>query len=142
MTDIDLREIFATTRTIAVVGFSNKPERASYMVAAFLQSKGYRVIPVNPGLAGKTYLDETVYADLASIPANIEVDMVDIFRAPEHVPEVVDAALAHLPHLRTIWMQLGVIHEGAATKARHAGKMVVMDRCPKIDYPRVMQAGV
>ena len=142
MTDNDIRRILGTVRTIAVVGWSPKPDRPSHRVAAFLKAKGYRVIPVNPGLAGKTYLDETVYADLAAIPANIEVDMVDIFRAPEHVPEVVDAALEHLPHLRTIWMQLGVIHEGAASKARHAGKMVVMDRCPKIDYPRVMQAGV
>lgn len=142
MTDIDLREIFSTTRTIAIVGFSNKPERASHMVGNFLKSKGYRVIPVNPGLAGQSFLGETVRADLASIPADIEVDMVDIFRASEHVPEVVDAALAHLPHLRTIWMQLGVMHEGAATKARHAGKAVVMNHCAKIDYQRVMRPGI
>lgn len=138
MTDQDLREIFETTRTVAVVGFSNKPERASYMVANFLKSKGYRVIPINPGLAGQEFLGEVVHADLASVPAEIEVDMVDIFRRSESVPEVVTEALAALPHLRTIWMQLGVIHEGAAAEARHAGKRVVMDRCPKIDYPRIM----
>lgn len=138
MTDQDLREIFETTRTIAVVGFSNNPERASNKVANFLNSKGYRVIPVNPGLAGQGFLGEAVYADLASIPAGIEVDMVDIFRRSEMVPEVVTEALASLPHLRTIWMQLGVINDAAAAEARGAGKRVVMDRCPKIDYPRIM----
>ena len=137
MTDQDLREIFETTRTIAVVGFSNNPERASNKVANFLNSKGYRVIPVNPGLAGQEFLGEAVYADLASIPAEIEVDMVDIFRRSEMVPEVVTEALASLPHLRTIWMQLGVINDAAAAEARGAGKRVVMDRCPKIDYPRI-----
>ncbi|MDV7270156.1 CoA-binding protein [Thioclava sp. A2] len=138
MTDQDLREIFETTRTIAVVGFSNNPERASNKVARFLNTKGYRVIPVNPGLAGQEFLGEAVYADLASIPAGIEVDMVDIFRRSEMVPEVVTEALASLPHLRTIWMQLGVINDAAAAGARGAGKRVVMDRCPKIDYPRIM----
>lgn len=138
MTDQDLREIFETTRTIAVVGFSNNPERASNKVANFLNSKGYRVIPINPGLVGQEFLGEAVYADLASIPPEIEVDMVDIFRRSEMVPEVVTEALASLPHLRTIWMQLGVINDAAAAEARGAGKRVVMDRCPKIDYPRIM----
>lgn len=134
----EIRDILRETRVIAVVGISHKPERPSNDVAHFLQSKGYRVIPVNPGLAGQELLGETVYPDLASIPASIAVDMVDIFRRSEAVPEVVEEALAHLPHLRTIWMQLGVVHEEAAQKARDRGVRVVMNRCPKIDYPRLM----
>ena len=141
MTDSDLRDILSETRVIAVVGISNKPERPSHEVAQYLQAKGYRIVPVNPGLAGQTLLGETVYADLGAIPVDLGVDMVDIFRRSEAVPEVVDDALAHLPGLRTIWMQLGVVHEDAAGQARAKGVRVVMNRCPKIDYPRVM-AGV
>jgi len=137
MTDAELREILQTTKVIAVVGFSAKPDRASHYVAAFLQAKGYRVIPVNPGLAGQSFLGETVFADLAAIPAAIAVDMVDIFRAPEAVPGIVEEALAHLPALRTVWMQLGVISEEGATLARAAGKRVVMDHCPKMEIPRL-----
>ncbi|MPL71112.1 hypothetical protein DFO80_1386 [Rhodobacter sp. 140A] len=137
MTDAELREILQTTKVIAVVGFSAKPDRASHYVAAFLQAKGYRVIPVNPGLAGQSFLGETVFADLAAIPAEIAVDMVDIFRAPEAVPGIVEEALAHLPALRTVWMQLGVISEEGATLARAAGKRVVMDHCPKMEIPRL-----
>lgn len=137
MTDAELREILQTTKVIAVVGFSANPERASHYVAAFLQAKGYRVIPVNPGLAGQSFLGETVFAELAAIPAEIAVDMVDIFRAPEAVPGIVDEALAHLPALRTVWMQLGVISEEGAARARAAGKTVVMDRCPKMEIPRL-----
>ena len=135
---VDLREILETTKVIALVGYSANPGRPSNMVARFLQAKGYRVIPVNPGLAGQEALGEVVRASLADIPPEIPVDMVDIFRASGHVPEVVDAALAHLPALRVIWMQLGVMHEAAAEKARAAGKTVVMDRCPKIEYARLI----
>lgn len=138
ITDTDLRQILSTTRVIAVVGISPKADRPSHEVAAYLQRKGYRIVPVNPGHAGETILGETVFADLAAIPGDIAVDMVDIFRRSEAVPEVVAAALDHLPGLRTIWMQLGVIHPGAAATARARGVRVVMDRCPKIDYPRVM----
>ncbi|MCB1399897.1 MAG: CoA-binding protein [Rhodobacteraceae bacterium] len=136
--DATLQEILTTTRVIAVVGISPKADRPSHEVAEFLQVKGYRIVPVNPGHAGQQILGETVYADLASIPKGIPVDMVDIFRRPDAVPEVVDDALASLPDLRTIWMQLGVSHDAAARKARAQGIRVVMDRCPKIDYPRVM----
>ena len=134
----EIKEILTEAKVIAVVGISANPARPSYGVAAFLQARGYRIIPVNPGLAGQELLGEGVYADLAAIPAEIAVDMVDIFRRSEAVPEVVDAALAHLPALRTIWMQLGVMHEGAAAQARARGVRVVMDRCPKIDYPRLI----
>lgn len=141
MTDDRIREILTRTRVIAVVGISPKPDRPSHQVARFLQAKGYRVVPVNPGHAGETILGETVHADLSAIPAEAAVDMVDIFRRPEAVPAVVAEALEALPGLRTIWMQLGVIHDGAAAQARARGVDVVMDRCPKIDYPRLMPGG-
>lgn len=137
MTDAEIRRILQETRVIAVVGISNKPERPSHGVAQFLQVRGYRVIPVNPGLAGQELLGETVYPDLAAIPESIPVDMVDIFRAPEAVPGIVTEALAHLPQLRTVWMQLGVISPEGAAAAKAAGKAVVMDHCPKIEIPRL-----
>lgn len=136
--DDQIRRILTATRVIAVVGLSPNADRASYQVARFLQARGYRIIPVNPGQAGRQILGETVHADLAAIPKDVAVDMVDIFRRSEMVPEVVDAALADLPGLRTIWMQLGVVHEASAAKARARGVEVVMDRCPKIEYPRLM----
>lgn len=137
MTDAEIRRILQETKVIAVVGISNKPERPSHGVAQFLQARGYRVIPVNPGLAGQELLGETVYPDLAAIPESIPVDMVDIFRAPEAVPGIVAEALAHLPQLRTVWMQLGVISPEGAAAAQAAGKAVVMDHCPKIEIPRL-----
>lgn len=136
-TDTFLRDTLRSTRVIAVVGFSPDPSRPSHYVAEFLRMQGYRVIPVNPGQAGKSFLGETVAARLADIPAEIKVDMVDIFRNAEAVPGVVEEAMAALPHLRTIWMQLGIAHEGAAEKARAAGLAVVEDRCPKMEIPRL-----
>lgn len=140
MTDAEISRILTETKVIAVVGISANDDRPSLQVARFLQGRGYRIVPVNPGLAGQSLLGETVHADLASIPADIPVDMVDIFRRSEAVPEIVDQALAHLPALRTIWMQLGVTHPEAAAKARARGVQVVMDRCPKIDYGRLICA--
>lgn len=137
MSEADIREILSQTKVIAVVGFSAKHDRPSHEVAAYLQRRGYRVIPVNPGLAGQSFLGETVYADLASIAPEISVDMVDIFRTPDAVPAIVNEVLSARPEVRTIWMQLGVVHEEAATKARAAGKRVVMNRCPKIEIPRL-----
>ena len=134
--DATLRAIFARGRTIAVVGASANPVRPSYFVARYLGLKGFRVIPVNPGLAGQTLLGETVYADLAQVP--LEIDMVDIFRRSEAVPEIVDAALARWPDLKVIWMQLGVRHDAAAEVARARGVTVVQDRCPKIEYQRLV----
>ena len=136
-TDATLRRVLTEAKVIAVVGLSQNTARPSYGVAAFLQSRGYRIVPVNPGLAGGTLLGETVYADLASIPAEIAVDMVDIFRAPEAVPGIVAEALAHLPALKTLWMQIGVTHAEAAETARAAGLTVIEDRCPKIEIPRL-----
>lgn len=138
MTDAEIRRILQETKVIAVVGISPKPDRPSHEVAQFLQDRGYRIVPVNPGIAGQTLLGETVYPDLAAIPADAKVDLVDVFRASDAVPGVVDDALAHLPDAKTIWMQLGVTHEPAAEKARAAGKQVIMDHCIKIEYRRLM----
>ena len=130
-----LKEILRRTRVIAVVGVSANPVRPSYFVARYLLLKGYQVIPVNPGLAGQTLFGETVRADLSACPP--DVDMVDIFRASDHVPAIVDQALAHLPALRTIWMQIGVRHDAAAAVAQARGIDVVQDLCPKMEYQRL-----
>ncbi len=136
-TDEYLRKILSRTRVIACVGVSMNPQRPSYFVARYLNLKGFRVIPVNPGHAGKELFGEEVMPDLASIPAEAKVDMVDIFRRSEHVPPIVDAAMEHLPDLKTVWMQIGVENEEAAAKARAAGLDVIMNRCPKIEYQRL-----
>lgn len=130
-----LRRILTEARVIAVVGLSPKPDRPSHEVAAYLQARGHRILPINPGHAGQRILGEMTYPDLAAIPAGERVDMVDIFRRSEAVPEIVADALVALPGLRSIWMQLGVQHEAAAAQARAAGLDVVQDRCPKMDYP-------
>jgi predicted CoA-binding protein len=111
-------------KNIAVVGLSNSPLRASYGVSAYMQSQGYRIIPVNPNLR-EAVLGEEPYASLQDVRGGI--DIVDIFRRSEFVPEVVDQAI-HLG-VPAIWMQEGVIHEAAAAKARQAGLFVIMDRC-------------
>lgn len=135
VSDSDLRQILTSTKVIALVGWSPNPDRPSHGVAAYLAAKGYRVIPVNPGQAGKIALGEVVRASLSDITDH--VDMVDIFRRSEVVGPVVDEALRALPGLRTIWMQLGVNNEDAAAKARAAGVAVVMNRCPAIELPRL-----
>ncbi len=136
--DDDISRIARTTRSIAIVGLSPNETRPSWGVARYLKSQGFRVIPVNPAHAGSTLLDEPVYADLSAIPPEAAVDMVDIFRRTEAVPEIVDQALASLPRLRTIWMQLGVSHPQAANRARSRGLTVIEDRCPKIEFPRFL----
>ncbi|PJI91292.1 hypothetical protein BC777_0117 [Yoonia maricola] len=130
-----LRTILKRTKTVAVVGVSANQIRPSYYVARYLGLKGYRVIPVNPGLAGQTLLGETVYADVSEVP--VDVDMVDIFRHSEAVPPIVTTALARWPDLQTIWMQIGVMHAGAAADAGARCVDVVQDRCPKIEYQRL-----
>lgn len=133
--DDDIRAILHEVHTIAMVGASPNTVRPSYFVLKYLLEKGYRVIPVNPGQAGKTILGQTVYGRLADIPG--PVDMVDIFRSSEAAAAVVDEALALDPLPQVIWMQLGVRNNVAAARAEAAGLRVVMDRCPKIEYGRL-----
>lgn len=130
-----LKTILRRARRIAVVGVSMNPVRPSYYVARYLSLKGYQVVPVNPGHAGEQLFGTTVVGSLADIEG--PVDMVDVFRRPEHVPPIVDEALALFPKLQTIWLQIGVVHEGAAATAQARGVDVVMDRCPKIEYQRL-----
>ena len=134
-TDDFLRSVLRRTKVIAVVGVSMNPVRPSYYVARYLGLKGYKVIPVNPGHAGKPLFGETVRASLSDISE--PVDMVDIFRRSEAVPPIVDEALDAFPTLRTIWMQIGVTHADAAAKAQARSVDVVMNRCPKIEYQRL-----
>jgi len=133
----ELLAILRDTRTIAMVGASPKWNRPSFFAMKYLQEKGYRVIPVNPGVAGKEILGETVYASLSEIPGRFE--MVDIFRNSEAAGPITDEAIAVAEEkgIKVIWMQLGVINEEAAARARAAGLAVVMDRCPKIEFGRL-----
>ena len=130
-----IRKVLTEARTIALVGASPKPDRPSYGVFRFLQAQGYRVIPVNPGLAGGMLHGEMVYPDLASIP--VDVDMIDIFRTSDAVLGIVVAALARFPALKSIWTQLGVVNEPAAEMARARGVDVVQNHCPAIEIPRL-----
>lgn len=134
-TDAHLKEILQRTKVIAVVGVSMNPVRPSFYVARYLSLKGYTVIPVNPGHAGKGLFGQTVRASLSEISE--PVDMVDIFRRSESVPPIVDEALSAFPKLRTIWMQIGVENVDAAAIAQERGVDVVMNRCPKIEYQRL-----
>lgn len=133
--DDKLKEILTRTKVVAVVGVSMNPVRPSYYVARYLSLKGFTVIPVNPGHAGKRLFGQEVRASLSDCPDT--VDMVDIFRRPEYVPPIVEEALEVFPKLRTIWMQIGVVNEEAAELAEARGVDVVMDRCPKIEYQRL-----
>ncbi|MCJ7576110.1 MAG: CoA-binding protein [Dehalococcoidia bacterium] len=116
-------KILKSSRTIALVGLSPKPDRPSYRVASYLKEQGYNIIPVNP--AEKEILGETCYPDLASVPMSI--DVVDIFRRSEEVPSIMAEAIRI--GAKAVWMQEGVINEEAANRAREAGLMVVMDKC-------------
>ncbi len=139
LSDDDVRTILSRVKTFAVIGASEKPERPSNYVMRFLMDEGYIAKPVNPGLAGKTIHDQQVFATLADAPP--PVDVVDVFRASDAVMGVVRDAIAAKERLgiSVIWMQLGVINEEAAAEARAAGITVVMDRCPKIEIPRLMR---
>lgn len=127
----DVATILKDSKTVAVVGISHKEERDSNKVARYLQQHGYKMIPVNPKY--KEVLGETCYPDLKSIPGH--VDVVDIFRNVEAIPPIVDEAIEI--GAGTVWMQLGLSHEEAATKARAAGVRVVMDKCMKIEHARI-----
>ena len=133
--DDELRSIFRRVRRIAIVGVSPNPIRPSHYVARYLQLKGFRIVPVNPGHAGKMLLGERVAGTLSEVEG--AVDMVDIFRRSDHVPPVVDEALERFPALDVIWMQIGVSHAEAARRAEARGVTVVQNACPKIEYQRL-----
>ena len=126
-------DILKSCKTIAMVGASPHWNRPSYFAMKYLQEKGYRVIPVNPTVAGKEILGETVYTSLHDIP--VKVDMVDCFRASSAIPPIADDAIAL--GAKVLWMQLGVRNDAAARKAEAAGLKVVMNRCPKIEFGRL-----
>lgn len=130
-----ISSILHSVKTIAMVGASANDVRPSFFVMKYLIDKGFRVIPVNPGQAGREILGQTVYAKLADIPEPI--DMVDVFRGSDAVPGVVDEVLALEPLPKVIWTQLTVRHDEAAARAEAAGIKVVMNRCPKIEYARL-----
>ncbi len=131
----EVRTLLKNARTIAVVGLSDKPDRDSYRVAAYLQSRGYRIIPVNPTL--DEVLGEKAYSSLCDVPE--EIDVVDIFRKPEAVPEIVDEAIA--VGAKVVWMQEGIAHNAAADKARASGLQVVMNKCILKEHRLAMSGG-
>jgi len=133
MTDNEIADILTSVKTIALVGASDNPARPSYGVMAYLIDQDYQVFPVNPTLAGQQILGQTVYGRLADIP--VKVDMVDIFRRADAVYDLTQEAIAI--DAGVIWMQLGIINEQAAVLAKNMGMRVVMDRCPKIEIPRL-----
>ncbi len=133
MNDKMITEVLTSTKKIALVGASDNPSRASYGVMAYLLAQGYDVTPVSPKLAGKTLLGQLVYGSLAEIPD--EIDMVDVFRNADAAYGVAQEAIAI--GAKSLWLQLGVINEPAAILASESGLMVVMDRCPKIEIPRL-----
>lgn len=128
-----LRAILEDVRTIALVGASEKTNRPSHEVMVYLQQHGYRVLPVNPRIAGRQLLGETVVADLPSLSG--PVDMVDVFLAPERTDAIIDQAIAL--KIPVLWLQIGVINEAGVARAERAGLVTVMDRCPKQEIPRL-----
>lgn len=130
-------EVIARYRTVAMVGLSPRPDRDSHEVARYLQSHGYRIIPINPAIAGQTLLGETCYASLTEAAAalakdGVEIEIVDCFRKSEEIGPIADEAIAIAANC--LWMQLGVVNDEAAKRAEHAGLIVVMNRCLKLDH--------
>jgi hypothetical protein len=125
-----IRTLLASARAIAVVGCSANPRRDSFRVAAYLQHAGYRIVPVNPG--HDEILGERCFPELSAIPAAVAIDIVDVFRRPEHVPAITEQAIAR--GARALWLQLGVRHADAERRAAEAGLAVVVDRCLKVEH--------
>ena len=136
--DEAIAQLLLQVKRIALVGASAKPERPSHRVMEFLLDEGYEVLPINPGLAGQNLLGQQVYASLADLPTR--VDMADIFRDAESLPEVTQEVVA--AGIPAMWTQLGVIHSEAEQTAVSAGLQVVVDRCPAIEIPRLRDAGL
>src|SRR5712691_289588 len=135
--DAQIARILRSVKTIAMVGASPNQARPSYFAMKYLLDKGFKIIPVNPGHAGKDILGQTVYARVSEVPP--PVDMVDIFRNSEAAGPIADEVIANKERLgvQVLWMQLGVINEAAANRADAAGLTVIMNRCPKIEYGRL-----
>jgi len=133
MNDATIRELLQTAKSIAVVGLSSNPWRASFGVSKYMQAQGYRIIPVNPNEV--KVLGEQAFPSLAAVPGG--VDIVNIFRRSEFIPEIVDAAIAK--GARCVWMQQGIIHTEAAGKAEKAGLLIVMDRCIGMEHRRLLR---
>ena len=136
-------EVLARYRTIAIVGLSPRPDRPSHEVAQYMQAHGYRIIPVNPAVAGTTILGELCYATLTQAAAalagsNVDIEIVDCFRKSEDIGPIADEAIAIAANC--LWMQLGVTDPAAAARAEHAGLIVVMDRCIKLDHMEMTRA--
>lgn len=130
-----LKDILKRAKRVAIVGLSGKETRPSFFVGRYMKLRGYEIIPVNPAYVGQDFMGAPYVSSLADVPEN--TDFLDIFRRSEEVLPLVEEALARLPKLQTIWMQIGVIHEDAAALARARGVDVVMNRCPKIEYQRL-----
>ena len=135
MKEAGLKEILSNSQTVAVVGISPKEDRPSYIVASYLKSKGYQIIPVRPD--GEEILGEKVYHSLTEIPKEIKVEVVDIFRKSEDVPPIVEEAIQR--GAKVIWMQEGITHKEAGEKAERAGLKVIMDRCMKKEHQRLLK---
>jgi len=135
MREEDIKKILSNSKTVAVVGISPNEDRPSYIVASYLKSKGYQIIPVRPD--GEQILGEKVYHSLTEIPKEIDVEVVDIFRKSEDVPPIVDEAIRR--GAKAVWMQEGIIHKEAGEKAEKAGLKVVMDRCLKKEHQRLLK---
>jgi len=134
MKDEEIKDTLRHFKTVVVIGISPKEDRPSYIVASYLKSKGYQIIPVRPD--GEEILGEKVYHSLSEIPKEIGVDVIDIFRRSEDVPPVVEEAIQR--GAKVVWMQEGVIHKEAGEKAEKAGLKVVMDRCMKKEHQRLL----
>jgi hypothetical protein len=130
MDEGSILQVLRTASTIAVVGCSPKPERDSHRVAAYLQRAGYRIVPINPG--HREILEEPCYPSVSEVPQEVTIDVVDVFRRPEAVPEIVEETIDR--GVPTLWLQLGVAHNGAEARARSAGVTVISDRCLKVEH--------
>ena len=134
MKDEEIKSLLSTYKTVVVVGISPKPDRPSHVVASYLQSKGYKIIPVRPD--GEVILGERVYQSLREIPKDVVIDIVDVFRKSEEVLPIVEEAVER--GAKMVWMQEGVVNQAAAAKAEKAGLKVVMDRCIKKEHQRLL----